>query len=204
MLASAGVSPGDFTATGANCDGNPACVYGVPEFILHEEANSTRPTVVPRSLNGIWNLCYFKATANSCAPSVAINGVQQSYENLRVIPVIHQFGFESMPFSAVAPEDGPISAIWEFQVLMKIRQISGIERVHHWAAIDNIPVGGGSTQQYLLGTGFISLLLDQYRGEKIFNIPAIKILGSETSSVAATIFEKAQFPAAIVVSLILI
>lgn len=198
LLPNAEISPGGFTGNG----NEPGKVYDTPRFLV-EEAEAGRPAaVVTRSLNAIWGFPHPGRREDPKAPGgVTPNGdvsrAVASYQTIKtafqsagvpfdLVPEIHQFGFLSFPQPVgwgVGSDQASISANWYFQTLMGLKQHLKVRRVCHWDTTVSIPTAAGIV--LLNGIGFVDLLLDDYQGALLYDLPTAKT-GSISSEPKAT------------------
>jgi hypothetical protein len=169
----ASVVPGDFSGSGS-CwypyfTGNfiVGCTYDTRDFLQHEIAGGMVPDYVPRSLNAFWDI-----NQGPTPSSYAVDAIS-SYQYVetdteKVIPEIHQFGFLDMPFAPVGDDTSSLSANWDFQLLLRLKQgLPNIRRVFNWGGVEEV----SSNLNFLNGNGWIRELFDNLQGWQLFMLP---------------------------------
>jgi hypothetical protein len=168
----ASVAPGDFSGEGS-CRFPyfrgpiiPGCTYDTQAFLHHEIAEGMAPKYVPRSANNFWDI------NQGPTPSATVTDVINSYAyvetaNGTVIPEIHQFGFLDMPFGPVGDDTSSLSANWDFQVLLALKQgLPNIGRVFNWGGVES-----AAGLNFLNGNGWIRMLFDNLQGSELYMLP---------------------------------
>jgi hypothetical protein len=168
----ASVVPGDFSGEGS-CRFPyftgpiiPGCTYDTQAFLHHEIALGMVPTYIPRSANNFWDI------NQGPTPSATATDVINSYAyvetaNATVLPEIHQFGFLDMPFGPVGDDTSSLSANWDFQALLALKQgLPNIGRVFNWGGVES-----AAGLNFLNGNGWIRMLFDNLQGSELYMLP---------------------------------
>lgn len=168
----ASVVPGDFSGEGScrypyfTGPVIPGCTYDTQAFLHHEIALGMVPKYIPRSANNFWDI------NQGPTPSGTAGDVINSYayvetDNEKVIPEIHQFGFLDMPFGPVGDDTSSLSANWDFQMLLQLKQgLPTIRRVFTWGGVESV-----GDLNFLNGNGWIRMLFDNLQGSELYMLP---------------------------------
>jgi hypothetical protein len=172
----ASVVPGDFSGEGScrypyfTGPVIPGCTYDTQAFLHHEIAERMVPKYIPRSANNFWDLNQ-APTPIGTAGDVINSYAYVEMDNAKVIPEIHQFGFLDMPFGPVGDDTSSLSANWDFQVLMQLKQgLPNIRRVFNWGGVESVPGTPAGDLNFLNGNGWIRILLDNLQGSELYKL----------------------------------
>ena len=169
----ASVVPGDFSGSGGcwypyfTNNFIVGCTYDSRHFLQHEMATGMVPDYVPRSLNAFWDINQ-GPTPSSFAVSAISSYKYVETGTEKVIPEIHQFGFLDMPFGPVGDDTSALSANWDLQLLMGLKQgLPDIRRVFNWGGVEQV----SKRLNFLNGNGWIRELFDNLQGWQLFMLP---------------------------------
>jgi hypothetical protein len=169
----ASVVPGDFSGSGScwypyfSQNLIVGCTYDTRDFLRHEIAMGMVPDYVPRSLNAFWDINH-EPTPSSFAVAAISSYKYVETGTKEVIPEIHQFGFLDMPFGPVGDDTSSLSANWDFQLLLRLKQgLPDIRRVFNWGGVEEV----SSAINFLNGNGWIREVFDNLQGWELFMLP---------------------------------
>jgi hypothetical protein len=171
------VVPGDFSGEGScrypyfTGPVIPGCTYDTQAFLHHEIAERMVPKYIPRSANNFWDLNQ-APTPTGTASDVINSYAYVQTDNGKVVPEIHQFGFLDMPFGPMGDDTSSLSANWDFQVLMQLKQrLPNIRRVFNWGGVESVPGTPAGDLNFLNGNGWMRMLFDNLQGSELYMLP---------------------------------